>query len=100
MTARWTVHYHHEFMDGSGTKDYEKPTDHRTYVGADFHRRFRYNHAGLGSCWVTTEMVPAAGVELVGERYEAALKRLWAALYWVRARWDGLRYGRDRDSRW
>lgn len=94
---RWRVRYFHKFMDGTGG-ECDPPTEHRTWLGADFHRRFRYHHLSLGSCWGWTEpeRIDPSVTPMVTEQYEEALKRLWAVLSWLRSRWYGLRYGRDR----
>lgn len=102
---RWEVAYVHEFnfMDPS----LEGTTHHRSYVGADWHRRFRYRHFGMGSCRVITLITRTADnvawdtfEQAKPPRYALAFHRVvWPVVYFLRSRWDGLRYGRDRDRR-
>jgi hypothetical protein len=83
-------------------KPYEvERREFRWWLCADFWRRFRFSYPTIGMRWVETEIVHASGREqlLRTRLYEWAAARPWALLYWLRSRWDGLRYGRDRDAR-
>lgn len=113
MRKRWEIIYtNRSAYDGMGTGEepYETGrTQHRTWIGADFYRRFRFRPFTLGMRWVETAIYPveprrewqAHMIPFGGEPVSAEwLERwLWSPLYWLRNRWDGLRFGLDRDSR-
>lgn len=98
-------------MGPTGENPHERGerTKHRTYLGADFHRRFRYHTAQLGMRWVLTLIVKPGTVwhpELEPTpppRYYKATYPIWSVMYFVRKRLDGLRIaireGWDRDKR-
>jgi hypothetical protein len=51
--------------------------------------------------WIETQIVRAGkpAEESFAPDWTRALDPAWAVLYWLRSRYDGLRYGRDRDAR-
>lgn len=94
--------------DGEQPREQRSPrTQHRTWLGADFHRRFRARYLSMGMRWVETAIVPAEphvewtpGLsDMDPPRYARLSGRLWPPLYWLRKHWDGLRFGLDRDAR-
>ena len=114
MKKRWEVVYtHRSAYEGLGPDGGEKPWDqegrseHRTWFGADFYRRFRFRPMTLGFRWVETSILPAGTPHEPGDsppdgepRWAEHLERgVWRPLYWLRNRWDGLRYGLNRDRR-
>ena len=101
---KWTVVYTgRSAYEGLGETAYEaKRTHHRTYLGADFHRRFRARIPTMGNRWVETEIL--CDSKPLGENRPERLATVledyvWPALYWLRNHWDGLRWGLDRDRR-
>jgi len=75
-----------------------------TLLGADYARRFRMR-PGL-SLFASFDSGYYTRVLYVGETdlhgrlaVPDWYQKLWKPLYWMRNRWDGLRYGLDRDSR-
>lgn len=89
---------YHEGIGPSATYEVDRRPC-ATKFGADFCRRFRLRQLAVmsflaGNYSLITE---PGGDENVGvpEWFE----RIWKPLYWLRSRWDGLRYGRDRDER-
>lgn len=108
MKKRWAVvpvvHSIYEGLTldegGDGCPRAMRPSKHRTFVGADWHRRFRASYPTLGNRWVVTSIVHVGADPTDPDpRIAGALMPLWAVLYFVSNRWDGLRYGRDRDRR-
>ena len=117
INPKWEVMYIHwtAYAGMGGERNRETPderTQHWTWLGADFYRRFRYRAFSMGMrgvqtsivrtserrVWVdgdpqTWEMSKAPAYSVIFEKY------VWPAFYFVRNRWDGLRYGRDRDAR-
>lgn len=114
MKPRWEVIYEHVTAYagmGTGEENSERArTQHRTYLGAEYHRRFRSRHPTMGMRWIVTYIVRpephvpySDNIEIAkSPRYAVVLERvMWPAVYWLRSRWDGLRHGVDRDaSRW
>lgn len=118
MKARWEVIYEQRSVydglipqDQGGEYPHERArTSHRTFVGAEVHRRFRARTPNLGMRWVIT-LIVRPGTPWTPElepaprpRYAQALdKVVWPTLYFVRSRLDGLRmtirHGYDRDKR-
>jgi len=89
---------YHEGIGPSATREMgRRPC--ATKIGADFCRRFLIKPGPAMSILAgnyTLVTTPGSGEGLdVPEWYE----KLWAPLYWIRSRWDGLRYGLDRDRR-
>jgi len=86
-------------------------TSHRSFFAADFARRFRPAYTGPGWSSYTTTMIVKPGAQWSAEtadsidvmldpRYlDIVVRFLWNPLYWLRKRWDGLRYGLDRDRK-
>jgi len=76
----------------------------RTLLGADYARRFRMRpvlllFASFDSGYYTA-VLPVGETDLHGRlAVPDWYQKLWKPLYWMRNRWDGLRYGLDRDSR-
>lgn len=90
--------YHDGFDDRALHEVDRRPC--ATMLGADFSRRFRCRTMPVMSYLAgNLTLIAAPGesenVEQVPEWYE----KLWPPLYWLRARWDGLRFGFDRDRR-
>ena len=105
MNRPWEVVYVHDMGYGQHVSE-EGRTQHRTFVGADFYRRFRYHHVGMGACRVDTFIARTADAvawdswaQAEPPSYARVFDRLWPALYFLRSRWDGLRRGLDRDRR-
>lgn len=84
--------------------------EYRSWLAADFGRRFRPAYRGPGWSAQTVTLIVAPGTEWTREapdpplvkmpRYAKAIERwLWRPIYWLRNRWDGLRYGLDRDRK-
>lgn len=104
--TRWTMYA--GMGTGEENSEYGERTHHRTYFGADLHRRFRFRGYTMGmrgftTCIVRTADEVAWSNELEPSRpprYAAILDRVvWPIAYFLRSRWDGLRYGLDRDAR-
>ena len=113
MRKPWTVVYtEHCLLEGMSSEgrwgtDWPKvlgDSKHVTYLGADFHRRFRHRYLtlpGSGSFWLTTQIdhdgwpQPQRRIEA----WEKVLGPVWKVCYFARSRWDGLRHGLDRDRR-
>lgn len=86
---------------------FEPPSRHEvdrrpcaTMIGADFCRRFRLRQWPVmsflaGNYSLITEPGGDEQVADVPEWYA----KVWPPLYWLRSRWDGLRYGLDRERR-
>lgn len=90
----------------------------RSYLGADWSRRFSSKHrwitASMGSFRTTTVIVRAGHAlirdpndnleypEYDGTRYATWFfgddRNVWKVFYWIRERWDGLRFGLNRDA--
>lgn len=70
-----------------------------TILGADYARRFRITTWPVMSMLAgnVTSITKPGQLEAVD--VPASYERLWRRVYWLRDRWDGLRYGRDRDAR-
>lgn len=89
-------------------------TSYRTYLGADWSRRFSARNRALTATLGTFRTITAivhAGTPLprgdrgevlepdpVGPWYGGTVERVWPVVYWFRNRWDGLRYGLNRDA--
>lgn len=107
-TCRWMA----ECSDADGVpvpgtpRPYEiRRTQHRTWFGADFHRRFRYHHQGFaGSSYTETAIVRTVPPVAWEDRYERVPTdprgavwvedHIWRWLDRVQNRWQGIRYGR------
>lgn len=86
-------------------------TSHRSFLTADFSRRFRTAHQGPGWSSQTQTAIVEPGSTwsrdapgdldtVMDPRYLKFVERfVWNPLYWLRNRWDGIRYGLDRDRK-
>jgi hypothetical protein len=92
------VNYHDGIGPSATTEWSRRPCV--TLIGADYARRFvcRYGPAMSFLAGNVTSVTRPGQLDSIGipESYE----RIWRPVYWLRDRWDGLRYGRDRDARW
>lgn len=100
---RWKVEYKSTSGWGMGPTSWGTPSYHRTFLGADWHRRFRHHYWSFGTMQTTS--IPSLTAEELprGEPsdlppYSRFLESLWKPCYFLRNRWDGLRYGNDRDK--
>lgn len=102
---------------GEFDHEYGERLQFRSFLGADFWRRFRVQYFAWGFRGTNTVIVrpgtprfPDAGSAEERRAWYAAApvpprymwlfdRAVWPALYWLRSRWDGLRYGMDRDAR-
>jgi hypothetical protein len=84
---------------------------HRSFLTADFARRFRPAYMGPGWSETTVTAIVPPGTEwnrdrptdlptVKHHRYLSLVERfVWPLIAWVRSRWYGLRYGLDPDRR-
>lgn len=100
---RWKVEYRSTSGWGLGPTTWATPTYHRTFFGADWHRRFRHRYFSFGTIQITS--IPSRAKDNLPQdepspfpRYSRLLETIWKPVYFLRNRWDGLRYGRDRDK--
>lgn len=116
---RWEVIYIRQSMydgiDGAPQSgEISQRTRHRTYAGADWHRRFHRDRSvawGVGFQSLATAVVRTEEhLRWDDEALYAAAERgpkyvwlldfvVWPVVYFIRNRWNGLRYGLDRDAR-
>lgn len=103
---RWNVVYTLRSMYEGDEEGDERPralgvSSHRTFIGADFHRRFHSDaYPTLGNRWVETSIIRTGADPLDPDpRMASVVMPFWSVLYWLRKRWDGLRFGLDRDRR-
>lgn len=89
---------YHDGIGPSATREVDRrPCS--TKLGADFCRRFRLRRGPTMSMLAGNYTLITKPGETDNVEIPAWQERVWDPLYWLRNRWDGLRYGYDREMR-